>query len=98
VDPLVINKFDCGSTFKYYSEILYNKRIYIITYFMSIYKHNDVIFSFLFQMLEKEMAMNADNLKSIVDQGNQMARAGHFDSKSILEAVKGFDKRQDLPL
>jgi len=45
------------------------------------------------QMLEKEMALNAENLKSIVDQGNQMAKAGHFDSASILRAVKDFDRR-----
>lgn len=45
------------------------------------------------KMLENEMAMNADNLKSIVAQGNEMARAGHFDSAGILKAVKDFDKR-----
>jgi spectrin beta len=45
------------------------------------------------QMLENEMAMNADNLKSIVAQGNEMARAGHFDSAGILKAVKEFDQR-----
>jgi len=44
-------------------------------------------------MLENEMAVNAENLKSIVDQGNQMAKAGHFDSVSILKSVKDFDKR-----
>ena len=44
-------------------------------------------------MLEKEMATNAENLKSIVEQGNEMARAGHFDSAAILKAVKDFDDR-----
>ena len=44
-------------------------------------------------MLEKEMEANADNLKSIVEQGHEMARAGHFDSDAILKAVKDFDKR-----
>jgi hypothetical protein len=39
------------------------------------------------------MAMNADNLKSLVAEGNEMARAGHFDSAGILKAVKDFDRR-----
>ena len=39
------------------------------------------------------METNADNLKSIVEQGHEMARAGHFDSDAILKAVKDFDKR-----
>ena len=39
------------------------------------------------------MDVNADNLKAIVEQGNKMARAGHFDSAGILKAVKDFDKR-----
>ena len=39
------------------------------------------------------MEANADNLKSIVEQGHEMARAGHFDSDAILKAVKDFDKR-----
>lgn len=45
------------------------------------------------QMLENEMAANKDNLKTIVEQGNQMAREGHFDSAGILKAVNDFDKR-----
>ena len=45
------------------------------------------------QMLEYEMATNADKLKSIVDQGKEMAAAGHFDSASILKAVQDFDRR-----
>ena len=45
------------------------------------------------QMLEYEMATNADKLKRIVDQGKEMAAAGHFDSASILKAVQDFDKR-----
>ena len=44
-------------------------------------------------MLEKEMETNADNLKDIVEQGHEMARAGHFDSAGILKAVADFDKR-----
>ena len=44
-------------------------------------------------MLEKEMDANAENLKSIVEQGHQMARAGHFDSAAILKAVEEFDQR-----
>jgi len=47
------------------------------------------------QMLEYEMATNAEKLKSIVDQGKEMAAAGHFDSASILKAVQDFDKRLD---
>lgn len=39
------------------------------------------------------MAKNADNLQAIVDQGKEMARAGHFDAASILKAVKDFDRR-----
>ena len=39
------------------------------------------------------MEANADNLKSIVAQGREMARAGHFDSAGILKAVEDFDKR-----
>ncbi|KAK2186886.1 hypothetical protein NP493_185g03008 [Ridgeia piscesae] len=45
------------------------------------------------QMLENEMEVNAENLKSIVAQGHEMARAGHFDSAGILKAVKDFDRR-----
>jgi len=45
------------------------------------------------QMLEYEMATNADKLKSIVDQGKEMAAAGHFDSAAILQAVQDFDRR-----
>jgi len=45
------------------------------------------------QMLEYEMATNADKLKSIVEQGKEMAAAGHFDSAAILKAVQDFDKR-----
>jgi len=50
------------------------------------------------QMLEYEMATNADKLKSIVDQGKEMAAAGHFDSASILKAVQDFDRRFGLVL
>ena len=49
--------------------------------------------SFVAQALEKEMEKNADNLKDIVDQGNKMAKEGHFDSEGILKKVKDFDKR-----
>ena len=45
------------------------------------------------QMLEKEMRLNAEKLKSIVEEGRQMAHAGHFDSAGILKAVENFDKR-----
>lgn len=44
-------------------------------------------------MLENEMDAHADNLKQIVDQGRQMARAGHFDKAGILKAVDNFDRR-----
>ena len=44
-------------------------------------------------MLENEMEVNAENLKSIEAQGHEMARAGHFDSAGILKAVKDFDRR-----
>ena len=44
-------------------------------------------------MLEHEMDVNAENLKTIVEQGKEMARAGHFDSAGILKAVENFDKR-----
>ena len=47
-------------------------------------------------MLEKEMDANAENLKSIVAQGHEMARAGHFDSAAILRAVQEFDKRFNM--
>ena len=47
-------------------------------------------------MLDYEMATNAENLKSIVDQGKEMAAAGHFDSASILKAVQDFDRRSGL--
>ena len=55
-----------------------------------------VFLRLMLQRLEYEMATNADNLKSIVDQGKEMAAAGHFDSASILKAVQDFDKRLDL--
>ena len=47
----------------------------------------------IFQMLEHDMEANTSNLKAIVEQGRQMARAGHFDSAGILKAVEDFDKR-----
>ena len=47
-------------------------------------------------MLENEMAVNAENLRSIVEQGNKLAKDGHFDSKGILQAVKEFDNRSVL--
>ena len=39
------------------------------------------------------MDVNAENLKTIVDQGKEMARQGHFDAASILKTVKDFDRR-----
>ena len=42
------------------------------------------------------MALNADNLKSIVAQGNKMVKTGHFDSASVLKAVTDFDKKANL--
>lgn len=39
------------------------------------------------------MRLNAEKLKIIVDEGHQMAHAGHFDSAGILKAVETFDKR-----
>lgn len=48
-------------------------------------------------MLEHDMAVNAENLKSIVEQGNKLARAGHFDSAGILKAVQNFDRRSVQP-
>ncbi len=47
----------------------------------------------LLQMLENEMDVHADNLKSIVEQGREMAKAGHFDSAAILQKVDAFDRR-----
>ena len=44
-------------------------------------------------MLENEMDNHAENLKSIVEQGREMAKAGHFDSAGILKKVDTFDKR-----
>ena len=46
-------------------------------------------------MLENEMDNHAENLKSIVDQGREMAKAGHFDSAGILKKVDAFDRRLD---
>ena len=46
-----------------------------------------------FQMLENEMDLHAENLKSIVEQGREMAKAGHFDSAGILKKVDAFDRR-----
>ena len=46
-------------------------------------------------MLENEMDNHAENLKSIVEQGREMAKAGHFDSAGILKKVDAFDKRSD---
>ena len=39
------------------------------------------------------MDLHAENLKSIVDQGREMAKAGHFDSAGILKKVDAFDRR-----
>ena len=47
----------------------------------------------IFQMLEHDMDSHAVNLKAIVKQGHEMARAGHFDSAGILKAVENFDRR-----
>ena len=44
-------------------------------------------------MLENEMDLHAENLKSIVEQGREMAKAGHFDSAGILKKVDAFDRR-----
>jgi len=51
------------------------------------------VYHVMVQMLEYEMATNAEKLKSIVDQGKEMAAAGHFDSAAILRAVQDFDRR-----
>ncbi len=40
------------------------------------------------------MDVHAENLKSIVEQGREMAKAGHFDSAGILKKVDAFDRRQ----
>jgi hypothetical protein len=42
------------------------------------------------------MDVNADNLKSIVAQGQKMVRDAHFDSAGILKAVGDFDHRYIL--
>ena len=39
------------------------------------------------------MDLHAENLKSIVEQGREMAKAGHFDSAGILKKVDAFDRR-----
>ncbi len=44
-------------------------------------------------MLENDMQVNSENLKSIVEQGREMAKAGHFDSAGILKKVDDFDRR-----
>ncbi len=42
------------------------------------------------------MQVNSENLKSIVEQGREMAKAGHFDSAGILKKVDDFDRRYVL--
>lgn len=59
-------------------------------------KWHCIVWHVIRQMLEYEMATNAEKLKSIVDQGKEMAAAGHFDSAAILRAVQDFDKRLRL--
>ena len=44
-------------------------------------------------MLEKDMDNHAENLQTIVAQGNELARAGHFDAAGILKNVNEFDQR-----
>ena len=39
------------------------------------------------------MDLHAENLKSIVEQGREMAKAGNFDSAGILKKVDAFDRR-----
>ena len=45
------------------------------------------------QALEMDLSSLADTIQSIVDQGKEMANAGHFNSKDILKAVQDFNKR-----
>ena len=47
----------------------------------------------MLQFLEVEMDLSAENLKNLEQQGKDMEKEGHFDSKSILKSIKDFDKR-----
>lgn len=49
-------------------------------------------------MIENDMSINAEKLKHLVEEGQQMALAGHFDSDGILRAVERFNKRFEVQL
>ncbi|KAJ8309236.1 hypothetical protein KUTeg_014110 [Tegillarca granosa] len=45
------------------------------------------------QNLENDLGLLADNIQSIVDEGQALAQAGHFDKAGILAAVDAFNNR-----
>ena len=45
------------------------------------------------QALEMDLSLLADTMQTIVEQGKEMAKAGHFNSAGILSAVEDFNKR-----
>ena len=45
------------------------------------------------QALEMDLSLLADTMQTIVEQGKEMAKAGHFNSAGILSAVQDFNKR-----
>ena len=45
------------------------------------------------QVLEMDLGLLADTMQTIVEQGKEMAKAGHFNSAGILSAVEDFNKR-----
>ena len=45
------------------------------------------------QNLEMDLSSLADTIQSIIDQGKEMANAGHFNSAGILSAVQDFNRR-----
>ena len=45
------------------------------------------------QALEMDLGLLADTMQTIVEQGKEMAKAGHFNSAGILSAVEDFNKR-----
>ena len=45
------------------------------------------------QNLENDLVVLADQIQSIVSQGQALAQSGHFDKAGILSAVDSFNKR-----
>ena len=53
----------------------------------------NIWFPCIFQALENDVTALDDQIKTIVEKGQALADAGHFDRAGILKAVDSFHKR-----